>query len=101
MHKEKAIQLLQFIDEIQKVNGFSPNHIKCLACIYYQKGIRPSDLSENLNIDISTISRVLQSLETDLNLIEIRQSSFSKREKNVYLTAQGQLSIKRILSYVA
>jgi len=81
-------------------NEFPLQYAVCLLEIALDEGISLTALSEKSGIALSTASRIVGALSTDrqkgvpYQLVEARVNPTNRRQKEIYLTAQGRMFIK-------
>ena len=84
----------QHFRTLEEACGVSGAQVWILSAIADQPGITVSGLSEALSVHISTASNMLDKL-AKAKLVERRRSDADRRVVNLYLTQQGQDTLKR------
>lgn len=85
---------------------FPLQYALCLCEIWLDEGLSVTALAERMNLSLSTVSRIVGALSTHrqsgepYGLVEVRFAPQSRRQKEVYLSAQGQKTIQNISKHV-
>lgn len=69
--------------------GLSPSHAYAIQFILEQPGITPKKLAEKMRLNLSTVTRFVDSL-TSKKLVERRKENKDKRECSIYPTNTGK-----------
>jgi DNA-binding MarR family transcriptional regulator len=80
--------------------GLHPRHFGVMTMVAAQPGMSQHQLHEKTAIDPSSMVAVIDELQS-LGLAERRQDPGDRRARTIYLTEQGELTLKRIRGLVA
>ncbi len=99
--------IVTLLEELRAVDSEFPlQYALCLLYIAGQEGLSPSHLSEKTGLALSTVSRIIGALSTHrqrgkaFELIEVRFSPNSRRNKELYLSKKGKALIQRLCNHI-
>lgn len=94
---------LKLLRELQKINPEFPlQYAVCLGVVSLKEGLSVTELSDQTNLPLSTVSRIVGALSTSrqrgepYGLIYVKTSKLEKRRKEIYLSTKGKIFIESI-----
>ncbi len=82
-------QINSLWEEAYRPLGLSPSHAYAIQFILEQPGITPKNLAEKMGLNLSTVTRFVDSLMSK-KLVERRKENKDKRECSIYPTSSGK-----------
>lgn len=100
---DRIKSFLKLLRELQKIDPEFPlQYAVCLGVISLSEGLSLTELAQETNLSLSTVSRIVGALSKTrqkgepYGLVLVRVSKVEKRRKEIYLTQKGQLFINSI-----
>lgn len=102
---KKFIKILNALREIDP--EFPIQYALCLSLISKNEGLSLTQLADEAELTLSTISRIVSALSSDhakfarYNLLELRVCDTERRKKEIYLSKRGQKFLNKIESLLS
>ncbi len=99
-------QMSAFIETMQVLRSldseFPIQHALALGIISQNPGMSLTQLAEKLNLNLSTVSRIIGALSDHrangqpYYMVEVKKSEQERRRKELYLTPKGEAFLKKV-----
>ena len=93
--EDRAILVQMFANTYSKALGITPRQFIVLQTIDFQPGSNQNEIVKSINIDRSTLSKIIQKLETK-NYISSQHRKVDKRHKEIGITSKGRNMLRRL-----
>lgn len=107
-HQSEAHTLLEILSHLQKIDAEFPlQYFICLLHISLNEGLSVTNLAEETNLALSTVSRIVGALSQyrqngqPYGLVEIHIPPTERRRKELRLTPKGRTLLQRIYKATA